>query len=112
MKSMSPAEVAQPELVDDLLHRLEVDLDGRFLEGGSAHVLSRVDVDDGERLGLLDHDVAAALQPHLLVESPRKLDLEAVMLEDRLLPRVELDPIPQSGKELRGEVPGGERIPP
>src|SRR3990172_7185001 len=99
-----PADVAQPELVNDLLHRLEVDFRGRLLEGGTAHVFPRVDVDDGERLGLLDHDGAPALQPHFLVESPGKLDLDAVMLEDRLLAPVELDPFPQAGEKLRSEV--------
>jgi hypothetical protein len=57
---------------------------------------------------VLDHDVATAFQPYLLVEGPGELDLDAVMLEDRLAPLEQLDPVPQTGKELGREFPDAE----
>src|SRR6516225_5509921 len=59
------ADVAQPELVDDLLRRLHVDLGDRLLEALLSDVAPGVDVDRRERLGLIDDQVAPALQPHL-----------------------------------------------
>ena len=60
-----PADVAQPQLADDLLHGLEVVLRDRVLEP-AAGVLSApadeapgVDVDDGERLGVVEDQIAA-----------------------------------------------------
>jgi hypothetical protein len=60
-----PADVAQPQLADDLLHRLEVVLGDRVLEP-AARVLAAaadeapgVDVDDGERLGVVEDEIAA-----------------------------------------------------
>ena len=60
-----PAEVAEPDLADDLFRRFEVRPKDRLLEILLADVLAGVDVDRDECLGLVDHDVAARLEPHL-----------------------------------------------
>ena len=59
------AQVAQADLAHDLLHRLQVGLEDRLLEVLLARVAAGVDVDRHQRLGLVDDDVAARLQPDL-----------------------------------------------
>src|SRR5207302_426870 len=60
-----PADVAQAELADDLLDGLEVVLRDRVLEPlrrglrARADEAARVDVDDRERLGVVEHEVPA-----------------------------------------------------
>src|SRR5205085_4758730 len=61
------ADVAQAQLAGDLVGRLHVVLEDRLLEARAAHVLAGVDVDDGERLGALDHERAARREPDLAV---------------------------------------------
>ena len=59
------ADVAQAQLVDDLLGRLEVRARDRVLQArllAAADERARVDVDDRQRLGVVDHQVAAAGQ--------------------------------------------------
>ena len=65
------ADVAQPELADDLLGRLEVVLGDGLLEvAPGAGELAGVDVDDGHRLGAVDDQRPAGGQPDLAVERP------------------------------------------
>ena len=85
------ADVAEPELVDDLLGRLDVDLGDGLLEALLADVAPRVDVHGGERLGLVDDDVAAALEPDLALPSPLQLLLDPEGVEHRLVTGVEFD---------------------
>src|SRR5262249_23470522 len=79
------ADVAEPELVDDLLRRLHVDLGDRLLEALLSDVAPGVDIDRGERLGLVDDQVAAALEPHLALGGAADLLLDSVAVEDRLV---------------------------
>ena len=85
MKSMMmmPPEVAQADLADDLGGRLEVDLQHRLLEVALADVLAGVDVDRDQRLGVVDDDVAAGLEPHPAPERLVDVLLDAGRLEDR-----------------------------
>ena len=78
-----PADVAQPQLAGDLLGRLEVVAEDGLLEARRAHVLAGVDVDDRERLGVLDDERAARRQPHLAVERLVELLVHVVALEER-----------------------------
>ena len=84
-----PADVAEAQLVGDLLDRFEVGLEHRLLEilAALADEAAGVDVDGGERLGLIDDQVAAARQRHLAAERARDLVLDAVGVEDRLVAR-------------------------
>ena len=77
------ADVAQPQLAGDLLGRLEVVAEDGLLEARRADVLAGVDVDDRERLGVLDDERAARGQPHLAVERLVELLVHVVALEDR-----------------------------
>src|SRR5688572_1508559 len=80
------AEVAQPDLPHDLLGGLEVGLEDGVLEpagGLLADVAAGVDVDRHQRLGRVDHDRAAGLEPHLAAQRLVDLGLHAVLLEDR-----------------------------
>src|SRR5581483_1898949 len=86
-----PADVTQAELADDLLHRLEVVLRDRVLEpaagvlAAAADVAARVDVDDGEGLGVVEDQIAAGRE----IDAPadRRLDLllDAERLHERRL---------------------------
>src|SRR5262249_8570481 len=85
------ADVAQPELVDDLLRRLEVRLENGLFLVLLADVAAGVDVDRGERLGLVEDEVATRLEPDPALEGARELRLDAVLVEDRREALVEMD---------------------
>src|SRR2546423_269416 len=101
------ADVAQAQLVDDLLGGLAVDLGDRILERSARALLADVPpgvhVDGDQRLGLVDDDVAAALQPDLAVLGADQLLLDAVLVEDGLLAAVQLDATLQLGRRLLDE---------
>ena len=74
-----PADVAQAELAHDLLGRLDVHLRDRVLEPAlaAAGEAAGVDVDHRQRLGVVDHQVAArgqvdAAREHRPVTPPRR----------------------------------------
>ena len=86
-----PADVAQPQLADDLLDRLEVVLRDRVLEPARAVALraradepAGVDVDHGERLGVVEDQVAARGKVDAPVERRPDLLLDAERLQQRL----------------------------
>ena len=86
-----PADVAQAQLADDLLDRLEVVLRDRVLEPAGAVALraradeaAGVDVDDRERLGVVEDQVAARGQVDAAVERRADLLLDPEGLEQRL----------------------------
>ena len=62
---------------------LEVVAEDGLLEARRADVLAGVDVDHGERLGVLDDERAARRQPHLAVERLVELLVDVVALEQR-----------------------------
>src|SRR5512141_1567824 len=98
------AEVAQPDLPDDLLDRFEVRLHDRVLEALLADELARVHVDRDERFGLVDDDVAAGLQPDLRLVRVLDLGLDAVLLEERRGLAEELDLRVEDGLHLVEEL--------
>src|SRR5919107_1051222 len=82
------ADVAEAQLVDDRLGGLEVRLEDGVLEPrvlALAGERAGVDVDDGQRLGVVDQQVAAARQVHALLEQPLDHGVDAVLLEQRRL---------------------------
>ena len=95
------ADVAQPELADDLLRRLHVVArDGLLEVAAGADELAGVDVDDGHRLGAVDDQRAARGQPDLAVERLGQLLVDAQVVEDVALAGVARQPPGQ----LRGDV--------
>ena len=72
------AEVAQPQLPRDHLRGLEVGLEDRVVEAAAADEAAGVDVDRRHRLGLVDDQVAAALQIDAARERLLDLLLDAV----------------------------------
>ena len=94
------ADVAQPELADDLLGRLEVVPGHRLLEvAPRAGELAGVDVDDGHRLGAVDDQRAARRQEHLAVERLGDLLVDAVVGE-HVVAVVPLQPLGQVGRDV------------
>ena len=103
------ADVAEPELADDLLGRLQVVLGDRLLEvAARAGELAGVDVDDGHRLGAVDDQRAARGQPDLAVQPLRDLLVDAVRREDvwsSFAAVVALQPLLQVGRHVRDVRP-------
>src|SRR5262245_4105439 len=100
-----PAEVAQPDLADDLFGRFEVGLDdGVFEAVRFADEFAGVDVNRDQGLGLVDDDVPARLQPDARFDGLVDLGLNAVMLQDRRVFGVELDAVDQLGREAVDEI--------
>src|SRR5690554_1222125 len=86
------ADIAEAELIADLLHRLEIRLKDRLgdvlsLSGEAA----RVDVDGGERLGLIDDQIAARGQRDLPRKGAADFIFDAELIEERLAALVERD---------------------
>ena len=77
-------EVAQPELARDFLGRLEIGLERGVLDVVLARGAAGVDVDRDQRLGLVEHDVAAGAQLHDRREHGVELAFDAVAREQRL----------------------------
>src|SRR5713226_4055021 len=100
------AEVAQADLPHDLLHRLEVGLHDGILEPrrAPADVLAGIDVDGHQRLGVVDDDVPAGLQPHLRPQRLVEFLLDAELLEDRRLLCVKFNAADQFGLEAADEL--------
>src|SRR5690606_34267643 len=78
-----PGHVAQAQLAGDLARRLEVGVERGRLDAVLLGRAARVDVDRDQRLGRVDHQVAAALELHHRVVHRRELVLGAVALEQR-----------------------------
>ncbi len=81
------ADVAEPQLANDLLGRLEVVPGDRFLEVAAlTGEATRVDVDDRHRLGPVDHQRAARGQPDLAIQCLGELLVDAVRGEEVIAP--------------------------
>ena len=101
-----PADVAEAELPDDLLHGLEVVLDDRVLEPARRALAARadeaagVDVDDGERLRVVEDEVAAGGEVDAALERRADLLLDAGGLEERRLLAVAMDALDHVRRRL------------
>ena len=97
------ADVAQPHLPGDFVRRLQIGLKDGALHVFAAFVPAGIDIDRDESFGLVDHDVSAARQPDLAVESLLDLFVDAVFFEDMLLFLVELDAFLRARGNLRDQ---------
>ena len=98
------ADVAQAHLARDLLGRLDVRLDNRVFEVAPAGELSGVHVDDGQRLGRLDHDRSARRQVDLRLHQLLQLFVDLVVVEERAPGVVILDAVDVLRPEQLQEV--------
>ena len=98
------ADGPDAELLGDLAGRLEVGLGDRVFQALLADEAPGVDVDRGQRLHLVDDQVAARLQPDLALERAVDLDLDAEAVEDRIVAVVELDVPGEVGHERGDEL--------
>ena len=82
----------------DLVNCFEVRARDRVFETATAatNKLAGVDVDRDQRLGLIDHEIAAGLQPHARLDRLIDLNLHSVSFEYRLVFRVKLDALHQA----------------
>ena len=96
-----PADVAQPQLADDLVGRLQVGARDRVLQAGllaAPDERAGVDVDDRQRLGVVDQQVAAGRQVDPLGHQPVDDLLDVPGLEQRLGLLPQLDAVDQLGR--------------
>ena len=99
------AQIAQADLADDFLDGVHVGLDdGVFETGGLAYIFARINVDRHQRFRLIDHDIAAALQPHFRLQRLVDLLRQAKLLVQRNLFGVELYSPHQCGLKAVGEA--------
>ena len=101
-----PGEVAQAELPRDLVGGLEIGLERGVLDMVLARRAAGVDVDRDQRLGLVDHDVAAGLELHDRREHGVELALDAVAREQRLAVAIGLHVLRMARHEHAHEVLG------
>src|SRR5579872_367819 len=87
------ADVAQAHLARDLGRRLEVRAHDRVLEIATAGEFACVDVDDGQRFGVLEHQVAARGQRDLRLEQALQFFVDAARFEERAGPFDQLEPL-------------------
>jgi hypothetical protein len=75
----------------DFLDRIRIDLDdGVFETIGFAYIFAGVDIDRHQRLGLVDHDVSARLQPHFRPQGLLDFGRNTELVEDWIGPCVQL----------------------
>src|SRR4051812_37170049 len=98
-----PADVAHAQLAHHLLGGLDVHLGDRVLEPALALAgeAARVDVDHGQSLGVVDHQIAAGGQVDSAREHRVERLLDVPLLEHALLVLVELDAV---GELRRGPL--------
>src|SRR5271165_1441818 len=89
-----PGEVAQSKLSGDLLGRFEVGANCRLLDVALARRAAGIDIDRDQRLGLIDHDIAAGaeLDDRRMNRVDLAFDLEAVK-QANLRIAIRLDPL-------------------
>ena len=99
------AGVADARLASHFHRGLAVGVERGFLDVAALGGLRRVDVDGGQRLGLVDHDRAAGRQPHLAVERALDLGLDLVAGEQRGVVLVQLELAQRVRHHLLHELP-------
>ena len=80
---IKPTDVAQSKLARDFVRRFQIGLQDGLLDVAPAFVASGVHIDRHQRFSLVNHDVAAALQPDLPMKCVVDLFLHAVSFENR-----------------------------
>src|SRR5262245_51905753 len=91
VKDDDAAEVAQPQLARDHLRRLQVGLEDGVVEVAQADEAAGIDIDRRHRLGLVDDQVATALELDPARERLFDFLLDIVEVEQRPLAGVVLD---------------------
>ena len=94
------ADIAQSELARNFIGRFQVRLQNGFLHIAAAFVAACVYVDSDECLGFVDHDVAAAFEPHLSMKRVVDLLLHTVGFENRRCAIVKVNLIPGAPRNL------------
>src|SRR5882672_2224366 len=91
-----PAQIAQPDLPDNLFDRINVRFHDGVLEPSRlADIFAGVDINRHQSFRLVDDDITAALEPHFRLESFVHFLLQAKLLEERNVFGIELDALHQ-----------------
>src|SRR5579863_1224253 len=99
------AQIAKPDLPNNFLDRIHVRFDDRVFQSRRfADVLTGIDIDRDQSFGLVDYDVSTALQPDFRLQGLVHFFLQAELLEQGRLLRVELDAFDHSRLEAVEEA--------
>ncbi len=98
------AQIAQPELSGNGLRGFEVRLEDRVVEIAGADEAAGVDIDRGQRLGLVNHQVAARLELDAAAQRLGDLFVDCIEVEDRAFALVVLQLAGRLRHELDAEL--------
>ena len=98
-----PPDIAEPELASHFVGSLHVGLEEGLVHVLAPFVASGIHIDGDHRLGLVDHEIAAARKPDLPEEGTVDLRLDAEVVKDRLLAAVVMDRLLGSLGDLADE---------
>ena len=87
------AQITQPQLARHRLGRLEIRLEQCLFQILAAHIGASIDVDGGQGLGLVEHQVAAGFEQHLTLQRFFYFVLDRVKVEDRPVARIVFDAV-------------------
>ena len=97
------AQVAQPQLTGNGLRGLEVHFKHGLGKTAAADEPTGVDIDNGHSLGLVDDEIAPALEIDPAPQGLLNLLLNVVQLKERPFPDKVLEPAEDPGHVLLGE---------
>ena len=101
------AQIAQPQLACNGVGCLQIGLEDGLVEIARAHVAAGVDVDGGERLGLVDDQVAAGLEVDTAPQGSRHFLVDGIEVEDGTLATVVFELLHRIGHEGEAELAQG-----
>ena len=104
------AQVAQPQLARNGQGRFQVGLEHRVVEVARADEAAGVDVDGGQRLGLVDDQVAAGLQIHPSAQRLGDFLIDVEQIKNRALAPVVRQARRGGGHELLAEGQQGVEL--
>ena len=98
------AEVAQANLPGDFFGRFEIRLDNRVFEVLFPDKFAGIHVNRHQRLGAVNHQIAAGLEPHFALQRFFQFRFDAVMVENRNILDKQADPVNQMRHGRLGEI--------
>ena len=95
------AQIAQTQLARNRTRRFEVGFEDGFVKVARTHVATGVDINGGQGLGLIDHQIAPRFQVHTPAQGAADLVIDRKQIKDGPLTLVQLQLRCPRGHELR-----------
>ncbi len=97
------AQIAQSKLPRDALRRFQIGLEDGLVESATAGETAGIHINGGQRLGLVNHQIAAGFQVDTASERFFDLILDTVEIEQRPIRRVMADLAGAGASEFVGK---------